>query len=278
VTPKRRDDGDRLYDEDDVARLRLLKRVTDEGYPIGRVANLAPGELLALLGGEAAPRSYPAAFDPDGSLRECLDAIEAMDSTRVRAVLTRGLAALGVERFLDGMVIPMLGRVGELWTDDRICPAHEHLFSAAVQHVLGSVLEQVGSRASGPVIVVTTPSGQRHELGALIAGVVAAYEGWRVAYLGPDLVAEDIARAVATADASAVALSVVLDSDANPLLDQIRALRRETPDEVRIFIGGRASEEHWSGLTRVGGTWLPDLASLRTELRVLAEANDGGMA
>ena len=48
VVPRRSAKNRRLYSENDVQRLQLLKRVTDEGHNISHVAKLDSSELLEL--------------------------------------------------------------------------------------------------------------------------------------------------------------------------------------------------------------------------------------
>ena len=45
VTPTRTDGGQRLYSQLDVERLSLLRRLTERGHAIGRIASLALDEL-----------------------------------------------------------------------------------------------------------------------------------------------------------------------------------------------------------------------------------------
>lgn len=59
--PHRSPHGQRLYTTEQVQRLALLKRVVDQGHPIGTVATLPPARLLELAG--AAPASLAAADD-----------------------------------------------------------------------------------------------------------------------------------------------------------------------------------------------------------------------
>jgi MerR family transcriptional regulator, light-induced transcriptional regulator len=278
VEPKRNDAGTRVYDEADVVRLRLLKRVTQQGHAISQVAELATPDLLALLRDEPVSQPASAARGAQRLVGECLEAIEAMDSGRVHAQLMRSLLLLGAERFLDEVAIPLLYRVGDLWESGTLCPAHEHLLSTNLQRVLAWMMERVGPDRDGPAIVVTTPAGQRHEMGALISSVVAAEEGWRVEYLGPDLPAEDIARAAAAAEAAAVALSVVHETPARVLLAEVRQLRDLVPGDVAIFVGGRAATEHRDGLARAGVQWVRELGTLRAELRSRVEALAVGSA
>ena len=81
------------------------------------------------------------------------------------------------------------------------------------RRVLGWLLGVYEVDGAAPRLVVATPPGQVHELGALMVAVSAAAEGWAVTYLGPDLPVADLVSAVAQTDARAVAISVVYVPD-----------------------------------------------------------------
>ena len=85
-----------------------------------------------------------------------------------------------------------------------------------------------------PRIVITTPPGQPHELGALTIAVVAGESGWQPLYFGPNLAAEEIAAAVACAKAQAVALSITQHTDSQRLnLEPERKRPKEDIDNCK---------------------------------------------
>src|SRR5512134_238210 len=53
VDPARTEGGQRLYSDLDIVRLRLLHRLTESGYPIGRIAALPLTELERMVREEA---------------------------------------------------------------------------------------------------------------------------------------------------------------------------------------------------------------------------------
>ena len=55
VVPLRSDKGSRLYSQDDVGRLALIKRLVDSGDAISRVANLDKNELAERAKGAPLP-------------------------------------------------------------------------------------------------------------------------------------------------------------------------------------------------------------------------------
>ena len=278
VEPVRSEGGARLYSLADIRRLHLLRRAVDAGHAIGRVAALS-SEALARLAGEEelAPRASAddaAAGPAEEYVAACLEAVQTLNGARIHAILSRAAVALGARAFSERVVVPLLRRVGELWETGAICPAHEHVVSVQAHRVLTSILATLPSPPGAPTVVVTTPAGHRHELAALLAGVEAAGEGWRVEYLGPDLPAADIATAVEMTGAEAVILSVVRESTAEALCGEVEALRARLGEEIAVLVGGRGANAHRDGVMAAGGTWLPDLPALAGVLSGLA---DGGV-
>lgn len=273
VTPARSDTRRRLYTDDDVSRLTLLRRATEGGRRIGDVANLTTAELTELVESDLAARA-PAAL-PDASpgasrssdhLEACLTAIVALDSRALDTALSRARLDLSTPHLMEHVVLPLLHEVGERWHRGELRPHHEHLATSMTRGVLESIRALGTQPDDGPDLLVTTLSGQLHELGALMAAVVAATEGWRVTYLGPNLPAEDIAAAARQRSSSAVALSLVYPPDDPAVADQLRALRSMLPDDVPILIGGRASSGYGAVMDEVGAIVLSDYAGLRDKL------------
>jgi methanogenic corrinoid protein MtbC1 len=122
--------------------------------------------------------------------------------------------------------------------------------------------------SDAPRLIVTTPAGQVHELGALMAGTAAAAEGWHVAYLGPSLPAEDIVAAVEANGSRAVALSIVLAAEPQ-VESELEKLGQLLPENVAILVGGRAASYYDDVIQRIHAVRLTDLNSFRTELEAL---------
>jgi methanogenic corrinoid protein MtbC1 len=73
----------------------------------------------------------------------------------------------------------------------------------------------------------------------MLVAAVAAAEGWRVVYLGPNLPAADIAEAARSQKVLAVALSAVYSNNTG-LEAEFRDLRERLPKKIRLLIGGAA--------------------------------------
>jgi DNA-binding transcriptional MerR regulator/methylmalonyl-CoA mutase cobalamin-binding subunit len=276
VEPPRRTGGSqRLYSDADVERLRLLRKVTQAGRSIGQVAELSSAELADLVReDEAARRTAPAPRASHGAPRthvdRCLIHIRDLNSGLLEAALMRALLALGAERFLDEVAVPVMREVGRAWEEKVLGIAQEHLATAVLRRVLGFAADAVEVSGQAPIVVVATPARQVHEMGALLAAVSASVAGWRVAYLGPDLPAEEIAGAARKRGAQAVALSAVYPADDPELVSELRRLRSQLPPGVTVFVGGEGARAAVDVLAPGEATWLPSLPEFRQMLQRMA--------
>lgn len=275
VAPSRSEGGRRLYSDEDIERLRLLHRATRAGRRIGRVAALEAEELAALVRedereeAEALVERRGAGAAADPHLQAALDAMERLDARALEAALNRAMVMLSSPVLIEEVAAPLLERVGELWSEGEVRPAHEHVLSAVLLRVLGKLIEAAGPPRLESSLVVTTPAGLHHEFGALFVAATAAGEGWRVTYLGRDLPAADIAAVARDTDADVVALSIVYPAGAPEVERELRALRRELSPDKTLLIGGAAARSYAEVLDEMGAIVLTDMEGLRQQLRDL---------
>ena len=282
VEPSRGEGGHRLYSDDDIARLRLLHAATAAGRSIGQVAPLSTEELSRMAQEDAAarldpvrsaarrreiPRHAPAADVVD----QALASTARLDAVELEHVLRRAVAQFGVTAFIEDVASPLLRRIGEDWHAGRSTIAHEHLASSTVHDIVVESMRSMARRSASATVLVATPGGERHAIGAALVGAAAAADGWRVLYLGADVPARDIAAAAIATRAAVVAVSVTYVHDRARTLDEIRFLRDLLPSTVVLIIGGAgaagiALDVAGAGV-RVGAT----LADLRDTLRDAAE-------
>jgi len=271
VEPERTDTNRRLYSPEQIERLTLLRELKQAGQSIGQVAKLTTPKLRQLaaeLDGASSRAARPPASAPatNSFLEACLAAIKALDSLALEAELKRAATALGALGLLKRVVAPLAQTIGDLWRDGTLTAAHEHFASAVIRVLLGHTTKPFGGAKHAPVLVVATPAGQIHELGALLVGATAANFGWHVTYLGASLPAAEIAGAAKQNRAQAVALSLVYPEDDPGLEGELTRLREFLPVDVPLLVGGRAMPAYRKLLEKISAVPLKDLADLGSAL------------
>jgi DNA-binding transcriptional MerR regulator/methylmalonyl-CoA mutase cobalamin-binding subunit len=276
VRPRRSAGGQRLYSEDDVARLTLLRRATLAGHSIAEIARLDASALEALLEEPTRPReAEPRAEAVDAVVAAAVAAAERLDGAAVEATLKRAAFSFGSVVLVDHVISRFLRRVGDQWHAGTLTPAHEHLASAAVRRVLTWAIDAYAPSPRAPRLVVATPDGELHEFGAMLAAVAAVDEGWRVVYLGASLPTAPIVEAAVTVNARAVVLSAVYANGGDPVA-AVMAVARALPRRTSLLVGGAAVADRSDVLRTAGVRVLPDIAALRRTLRSLRTATPAG--
>lgn len=271
LEPTRTGTNRRMYSEEDVRRLKLLGELTTKGHRIGCVAELEM-EALERLVQEERPkgdRSFAVDASPELTTTEdyvaaCLAAARAFEGDRLRRLLQRARLQFGQRGMLRQVITPLIGQIGVAWQDGHLRSGQEHLGTAVIREVLMSPVPGSQTATNAPELVVATPSGEIHELGALLVAASARDLGWRVTYLGPNLPAEEIAACARVRKVRAVGLSVVYPENCPTVLAQIRELRKLLPDEILLVVGGRAASGYEAAIggREVKIEWMKDLPSL----------------
>ena len=279
VVPERTTTNRRLYSDEDIARLQWLQQAVQAGQSIGRIARLPTPELMKLVRAEQA--AVPLAQrptdgegeekDPGKFLERALVAVQRLDAVSLEEQLARASIALSQRHLLEEVVLPLMERIGQMWEEGTLRVADEHMASAVVRSFIGNIQASFQVSEAAPHLVATTPAGQLHEMGALLASVVATSEGWNSTFLGPNLPVEEIAGAAAQKGAKAVLLSIVYPGDDPHLGGELVKLRRLLGDEIALLAGGRAAQHYRRFLNQAGAVTLASLSDLCDSLSLLRQ-------
>jgi MerR family transcriptional regulator, light-induced transcriptional regulator len=257
--------GYRLYTDDDVTRIRMIKELLDQGHAIGEIAALAPKDLERMRD-RARGVAPPALPQPiaDVARKRFLDAIENLDPEEASRVAAAALVAFPPFELVNTVFAPLLQELGDRWQDGRFTVAQEHAASAVIRLHLAELLRMPRPSESAPAIIASTPSGELHEFGAMLAGVTAATAGARVIYLGPNTPAGDLASAAKGAHARVVLVSAIAMKAAD-VTSTLTEIRRVIPRTTAVWAGGQAISKQ----PPTGITWLRTLEDVRAHTATL---------
>jgi methylmalonyl-CoA mutase cobalamin-binding subunit len=274
ISPSRSDTKRRLYTNDDINRLALLKKATQRGENIGNVANLSNADLIRIVGDNRTVNNlFPVMDEGDKNgltandfYSLALASIQKLNFDEFEAKLMEASVALSFPSLLDQVVGPILDKVGAMWHNGELRIAEEHRISAIIRSFLGTYNKSHLRSAGIQCLVSTTPTGQNHELGALMVALTASAMGWRSIFLGPNLPPEEIAGAVKVNNASVLALSIIYPMDDPYLGSELIRIRHLIGNEIQILVGGRAAAYYHSFIKGISGINISNLDELRMQL------------
>ena len=259
VRPARASNKRRLYTEEDVERLRLLRQATIAGHSIGQIAQSSLAELQRLLRDDLGTRNAePGAAAPRQQsgvtgdlLKAAMRATERLDAMDLRDLLDRAAVELGSPAMLHKFVVPLAEEVGERWRTGDLSVAHEHFATNTISAFLLNFARPYPLGSSPNHLVVATPTGQLHELGAIIAAAAARSHGWKATYLGSSLPMEELVGVAHKLQPTAIGLSIVFPPDDELLIGDLQKLPKLLPPNCAVIVGGRSAETYSKVLKQI---------------------------
>lgn len=274
ITPGRSDTGRRLFSDADIDRLLKLKKLTAAGWRIGEIATMPAEDLDALTAEQtqfpvnSAPKRAESVTE-ESYLSRCFSAVEAMNPWELESLLSAASVAMSIPKLLDDLMAPLLVRIGNRWHKGELRVGQEHMASSVIRAFLDRLRESANMVTDGPVILVTTPSGQNHEMGAQMVAVAAANVGWKSIYLTPNLPARDIAASAETLNAAAVALSLTYPPGDPRIVGELRFLRQHLAEEITLIVGGQAAPSYQATLDEIGALYVDKINGIMDVLSKL---------
>ena len=238
--PQRDDYGERVYPLEQLDKLRLIKRLMDQGFRPGKIIGQSSTELHLLAEGmTGAPRSADT-LEPSENLGCYLDCVTEHRLDDLKRQLSQALLRFGLSRFITDTLAPLTTLVGESWTRGQLQVFEEHLYTEAVQSLLRGAIATIPVGGERPRVLLTTFPQEPHGLGVLMAEAMFALDGARCVPLGVQTPLWEIAAAARAQRVDIVALSFTPVVNPNQVVAGLGDLREQLPAAVEIWAGGSA--------------------------------------
>lgn len=236
--PARDSNGERVYPADQVDKLRLIRRLIDQGLRPAKLIGLEPTALSELLGGlgTAQPSADPAR---SAQFETILKFVRLHLHEDLRRSLQQLLMKLGLQRFVGEVLAPLNMMVGDAWLRGELEVPEEHLYTEQVQNLLrAAISSQAAASAGRPRVLLTTFPDEQHALGLLMAEAMMVPEGACCISLGTQTPLDDIRNAARAGRFDIVAVSFSAAFPARLALDGLRSLREGLGPDTGLWVGG----------------------------------------
>lgn len=235
--PLRSTGGERLYPQEQVTKLRLVKRLLDAGH---RPSKVLP-QSIALLQ-QLAEDSGVGQDAPDIELDKMVELLRSGRYDDFRFELLKRATREGLAHFVVDVAAPLSARIGNAWAAGTLQVYHEHLFSEAMQVTLRSLMrplsEALRGRGAHPRVLLTTLPGEGHGLGILMAEAMFALAGCECIALGTQTPPQEILDAIPANEVDILALSFSASMPVQSVVNGLTDLRQALPAKVSIWVGG----------------------------------------
>ncbi len=228
--PQRADNGDRLYDDDQLDKLVLIRQLLDQGKRPGKLVSLPVPELQSML-------RLPVA---EVNRAELIALLQAGNATAVHDWLEERIQQRGLRNFVHKVMAPSICMVGEAWSNGEVAIFEEHLFTEALKSLAHKSLADYFNRQGEPRIMLTTVPGEKHGLGLLMVEILLRLGGAEVISFGTEMPSREIREAAETHQAQIIVLSFSASFRTEDALVMLAGLRQLIGSTIRIWAGGGA--------------------------------------
>lgn len=235
VAPQRSPGNYRLYDDEAVRRISVMRSLVDNGWS----AHEAARHVVHDAASAEADIPRPEVPSTDSRVDELALCAADFDVPRLEKVLAEVFAGDDVVAAVDEWLLPSLVRLGKGWQAGELTVAGEHFVTAAVHRRLAHTFQSLPAAYDGPRVVVGLARGAHHELGVLAFAMVLRSRGVAVTYLGGDLPLEAWMSTVRLIDPAAVVLAAPTIEDLPAVREAAEALMPLTA----VLLGGAHQAE-----------------------------------
>ena len=260
--PHRDDNAERQYPQEQVAKLRAIKRLMDAGLRPGKLIRRTLAELNTLAEVRAGPRRDPVAPALE---RDLVALLQSHNAPALQHALANQLMRDGLQRFVLGTVAPLNRVVGEMWMRGELQVFEEHLFTEQLQVVMRAAINAFPRHAGVPRVLLTTLPGEQHGLGLLMVEALLMPEGAQCISLGTQTPIDDIRNAALAHKVHIVALSFSAAFPLRQAGEGLASLRRALPPQVALWAGGEMTRRLRKSLP--GVVLVADLGDTVTALK-----------
>lgn len=255
--PQRDAQGDRIYPMVQITKLRLLRRLIDNGFRPGKIMAHEIPELERLMRAQSkAGQEVPKDLEV-----ELLQALRSRDHQQLRDYLSHQLIKMGLQSFILDFLQHANTIVGDAWVRGQLEVHEEHLFTEQVQGLVRQAIGNLREPTQAPRILLTTPPEETHTLGILMVEALLRLDNVDAVCYGAQMPVRDIAQAVTRHKMNIVAVSFSASYPASNAVNFLEELRFKLPLAVDIWGGGAALRSTRRSIEAVN--FLHDLSAMR---------------
>ena len=185
-----------------------------------------------------------------------LDALKRGDrQTAFRIVDGRLASGDSLHDIYLGIVQPSMRDIGQLWQDNALTVAQEHVATAIAEASMSRLFERtfVWRDNRTPKLLAACAEDERHQIGLRMLCDLLELDGWETVYVGASVPIESLVELVQRSRPDAVALSATIAPHVPRVRAAIASIRAtDLARQPVIAVGGRAFHGDPTLAQRVG--------------------------
>jgi methanogenic corrinoid protein MtbC1 len=144
----------------------------------------------------------------------------------------------GTTSFFEKILTPVMYDIGKKWASNKISIADEHVCSNVAHSIVKIILDRNMVHPSKKKIVICTPDGEHHSLGASVLESHMRCKGFKVYNISPSEPHDSVVNFIEKVKPDTIFLSITLADNIRPGQRLVKKIREKF--NIPIFVGGQA--------------------------------------
>ena len=197
LTPDRSDGNTRYYSNDQFKRLLNIVSLLDYDYKVSQLCNMYDEELHNLLEEKMHEETGDKKYGY--YISQLISAGVNYDESYFEKIFANCLLTFGFKETYSMVLVPMLKRLGLMWTTNKLPPAQEHFVSNLVlQKIFVAIDSLPPPREEKGTAILFLPENEFHEIPLLFAHFILRFLEVKSIYLGANVPMDSLLEAVTT--------------------------------------------------------------------------------
>ncbi|MGZ8544410.1 MAG: MerR family transcriptional regulator [Flavisolibacter sp.] len=235
LQPMRSEGNTRYYDGEQLRRLLNIVSLMKVDRKVSELARLPDEKLNKLV--SAFTLDVKARDHEEYFISQLIAAGMEYNESHFEKLFSHCLLRYGLPDAYKKIILPLLNRVGLMWTDSSIPPAAEHFISNILRQKLYTAIDALPPvKSSLPPWILFLPEEELHEIGLLFAHYLIRQSGQPSIYLGANMPLSSIKEIINSIQPGKILIFLVHNDDPLETTRYLQALHTAT--KKPIFIAG----------------------------------------
>ena len=271
VVSQRTETNRRLYTDNDIEKLILLKRAIDAGRRIGDIAQLSYDELFELVMGDESNTAKSYERPSTGTVMELFDeassSIREMDSHKLDVALANAIAMLSTTDFLLEFLKPLHTYINDECRRGALRYIQEKFAKMSMRICLSNLYTKFrSSKEEGPKLIIGSLTSEHENLDSLMHIIVAQNIGWDVTYVGNSVPHDELSYMAEKIGARTMVIALNNHRDIARKIHEITTIKNNANQKENIILIGTQAKNYRHLADNVQVIISQDLSSFRLTL------------
>jgi len=237
IKPSRTSTNIRYYNNDDMRKMINIASLLKSGMKISKISQLNANEMAEEINRRLATSKSEDVI-VESLITQIINAGLSFYEIAFDKAFSGSILRLGLVETYIKVIVPVLNRVGMLWSTDHMNPAQEHFISNLIRQKLFAAIDTLPHpNSTYDKILLFLPDFEDHEIGLLMANYLLKQNNRPTIYLGRNVPLNNVIDAIRECKPNKLLFFIIQSRPDEFIVDYLNSLVKEFKNQ-KIYLAG----------------------------------------